>query len=244
MGRTTVTVAQWKQFAQETGYQTDGEKIGESLVPGPPGMGWAPKKGVSWRNPDYGTELRDDHPVRYISWNDALAFCDWLTYRERNAGRLPAGWVLRLPTEAEWEYACRAGTWTKFWWGDSLEDGRGRLNWGGTEDGYEFASPVNAFGTRGRNGFGLADMLGNVWQWCLDGFDTAQAHENIWTGNPDRRVLRGGSFGTEPLYCHCAYRIFNYPFISIGINGFRVAAGVAVPGVGNTASSSSPSATH
>jgi len=233
MGRTEVTVGQWKQFAKETGHVTDGEKNGESSVPQGAGNRlamWGMKKGVSWRDPNFGFEMRDDHPVSCISWNDAVAFCEWLTERERKAGRLTAGQGVRLPTEAEWEYACRAGTQTKFWWGESSEDGKGRLNWLGNAkaDGFEFVAPVDSFGARGRNGFGLADMLGNVSEWCLDEFDMTQAHENLWTGYPRLRVLRGGSYNYGgPGNMRCASRHGLSPSSSICIYGFRVAAGLS-----------------
>ncbi len=161
-----------------------------------------------------------------VNWNDAVAFCDWLTDRERKAGRLAAGQVVRLPTEAEWEYACRAGTQTKFWWGESKEDGDGRLNWGGKEDGFEFVAPVDAFGGRGRNKFGLADMLGNVHEWCLDEFDAKQPHEECYNGNPGARVLRGGSCYFYPSNVRCASRGSPTPSNSNSDFGFRVVAGV------------------
>ena len=230
MGRTEVTVGQWKQFVKETGYVTDGEKKGESDVPGAARKPWAPKKGVSWRNPDFGFEMRDDHAVSCISWNDAMAFCGWLTERERKAGGLPrklsglpAGLEVRLPTEAEWEYACRAGTQTKFWWGERKEDGKGRLNWSGKDDGFEFVAPVESFGERGRNRFGLADMLGNVYEWCLDEYDATQAHEECYQGNSGVRVLRGGSFDFSPAVCRCAARGSRDPAYSSSFGGFRVA---------------------
>ena len=225
MGRTEVTAGQWKQFVKETGYLSEGEKKGESYVK-EADKPYAPKKGVNWRNPDFGFEMRDDHPVSCISWNDAMAFCAWLTEHARKAGRLPSGCKVRLPTEAEWEYACRAGTQTKFWWGDSKEDGKGRLNWKGNEDGFEFVAPVDSFAGRGRNRFGLADMLGNVWEWCLDEFDATQAHENLWRGNPGGRVVRGAEFKYDPFYSRCALRVVRDHSLSDSTIGFRVVVGV------------------
>ncbi|MCX6906992.1 MAG: SUMF1/EgtB/PvdO family nonheme iron enzyme [Verrucomicrobia bacterium] len=227
MGRTEVTVGQWKQFVKETGYVTDGEKKGESYVQQGPGKSYAPMKGKSWQDPNFGFEPQDDHSVSCISWNDAKAFCEWLDGREQQAGRLAHGYVVRLPTEAEWEYACRAGRATKFWWGDSKEDGNGRLNLYGKDDGYEFVAPVDSYDLRGRNRFGLADMLGNVYEWCLDEYDVTQAHEDLWTGNFGARVLRGGSFHFTPATCRCASRLSNPPSYSRSNNGFRVAVGVA-----------------
>ncbi len=226
MGRTEVTVGQWKQFVKETGYVTDGEKRGESWVYQGPGKSYAPMKGKSWKDPNFGELPKDNDAVCCISWNDAVAFCGWLTEGERKAGRLPAGLEVRLPTEAEWEYACRAGTQTKWWWGETKEKGQGRLNWSGKDDGYEFVAPVDSFGARGRNRFGLADMLGNVWEWCLDEYDATQAHEEYYQGNPGARVLRGGSFFNSPAYGRCASRHGTNPANSYGNYGFRVAFGV------------------
>ncbi|MCX6906661.1 MAG: bifunctional serine/threonine-protein kinase/formylglycine-generating enzyme family protein, partial [Verrucomicrobia bacterium] len=206
MGRTEVTVGQWKQFVKETSYVTDGEKKGESYVPQGAGKLWALKKGVSWRDPNFEFEMRDDHAVSCISWNDAMAFCEWLDKREQRAGRLVQGYAVRLPKEAEWEYACRAGRQTKFWWGENKEDGKGRLNWSGKDDEYEFVAPVDSFGLGGRNRFGLADMLGNVCEWCLDGYDATQAHEDLWASNSGVRVLRGGSFFSRLGVVRCAAR--------------------------------------
>jgi formylglycine-generating enzyme required for sulfatase activity len=223
LGRTEVTVGQWKQFVAATRYQTDAERKG--YVDGAPqkGQGWNRADGSSWRDPGFGSPQQDNHPVCCVSWNDAVAFCEWLTEQERKAGRLLAAQVVRLPTEVEWEYACRAGTQTKFWWGESKEDGNGRLNWKGPEDGFEFVAPVDAFGPQGRNGFGLADMLGNMLEWCLDGYDETQAHEKLWIDNTGQRVLRCGGFRNDPAYCRCAYRFGRYPSRTAGDFGFRVA---------------------
>jgi len=156
-----------------------------------------------------------------------MAFCEWLTERERKAGRMTTGQVIRLPTEAEWEYTCRAGSQSKFWWGEAKEDGKDRLNWSGTTDGFEFTSPVDAYGERGRNKFGLADMLGNVYEWCFDEYDAKQAHEECYKGNPGARVLRGSAFSHGASYCRCAHRSSIHRASSYGHNGFRVAVGVA-----------------
>jgi len=227
LGRTEVTLSQWKEFVSATGYLTDAEKKGEaSYAYDRQKKTWERNvKGASWRAP--GFDQQDNHPVCCVSWNDAVAFCEWAMERERKAGRLSAGQVVRLPTEAEWEYACRAGTQAKFWWGERKEDGRDRLNWSGTTDGFEFTSPVDAFGSRGRNGFGLADMLGNVYEWCLDDYDSKQAHGECYKGNPGARVLRGGSFNYDTAYCRCAYRYPFTPSNSHSYVGFRVAVGAA-----------------
>ncbi|MEZ6048220.1 MAG: SUMF1/EgtB/PvdO family nonheme iron enzyme [Planctomycetaceae bacterium] len=138
MGRTEVSVGQFKQFVAETGYVSDAEKPGgwtqifdpnweiSGLAPPHP---WIVSDSHSWRDPGFAFPLRDVYPVVCVSWNDCRAFCEWLTTRERQAGRLDDQLEYRLPTEAEWEYACRGGKEsTYFWWGNDLKDGEGRLN--------------------------------------------------------------------------------------------------------------------
>ncbi|MFZ2639407.1 MAG: SUMF1/EgtB/PvdO family nonheme iron enzyme, partial [Verrucomicrobiia bacterium] len=228
LGRTEVTVGQWKQFVAATGYITQGESAGVSMAPQGPGMPWDNVRGVSWKDPNFGFPLKDNHPVVCISWNDATAFCEWLTESGRKANKLPAGKTYRLPTEAEWEYACRGGTQTMFWWDDRRVHGERRVNWSGKGDGFEFVSPVDHYGTRGRNKFGLTDMIGNAWEWCLDAYDTAGAHGEYFAGtdSPDR-VLRGASFQRgAPCYIRCAHRMLSKASISNSSYGFRVCCGI------------------
>ena len=236
MGKTPVTMAMFRRFIEATGYRTDAEKSGmawgwnSSYV-----FGAAP--GISWRTPGFAQQ--DNHPVVCVSWADAMAFCEWLTRIERDAGRLPAGKEFRLPGEAEWEYGARGGReGTKFWWGDELSDGRGRLNGAGTdklpngttwpahhdwEDGFAFTSPVDYYGASGRNGFGLADMLGNVWQWCYDRYDRKGAHGSIFRGNSSYGVLRGGAFDScRGGDLRCANRGPDDPPMPLAHRGFRV----------------------
>ncbi|MDA1230050.1 MAG: SUMF1/EgtB/PvdO family nonheme iron enzyme, partial [Planctomycetota bacterium] len=135
MGRTEVSVGQFRRFADETGYISDAEKPGgHTQVFDPEWDGynlrgtithpWKPMDGKSWRDPNFEFPLLETFPVVCVSWNDGRAFCNWLTKKERAAGRLSEGLQYRLPTEAEWEYACRGGLEsTAFWWGDDLRDG-------------------------------------------------------------------------------------------------------------------------
>ena len=181
----------------------------------------------NWRQSKTNVPNKGNYPMTWVSWDEAVAYCEWLTETQKKANKLPEGMVYRLPTEAEWEYACRASTQTKFWWGDSKEGGNGRLNWKGTASGFDHPTPVDHFGSRGRNRFGLADVLGNVAEWCLDEFDATQAHAEYYRGNSKSRVLRGGSFAHNSGYIRCAYRdncrspATPYPSV-----GFRVCCGV------------------
>src|SRR5690554_6022618 len=256
MGRTEVTVGQFKRFVEETGYVSDAEKPGgvtqvfdpEWKISGiAPPHPWIKMEGKSWKDPNFGFPLRDSYPVVSVSWNDGRAFCKWLTDKERKAGRLPGGMEYRLPTEAEWEYSCRGGKEsTYFWWGNDLSEGEGRFNISAVDflpgrnkiwplanapwsDGYAFVSPVDNYGERGRNGFGLADMLGNVWEIVLDHFDPKGGHETLHLANGEhyRPVCRGGNYFDVPGNARCAVRLgLQSTSYSDSRDGFRIALGV------------------
>jgi formylglycine-generating enzyme required for sulfatase activity len=258
MGRTEVTVGQFKRFIEETGYVTDAEKPGgETEVFDPewkitgiaPPHPWISVKGKSWRDPNFGFPLRDVYPVVCVSYNDDNAYCEWLTKKERAAGRLPAGMVYRLPTEAEWEYAARGGKEGYFWWGNDLSEGEGRLNISGIDflpgrnktwvynkvpwsDGFAFVSPVDFYGEKGRNGFGLADMCGGVWEFVLDDFDPKGGHEKAYFGK-DRKVVhnvcKGGNYFDVPGNARCAVRLgIKSVDYSDSRDGFRICLGKPV----------------
>ena len=223
LGRTELTVGQWKNFVNSTGYVTEAEKKGKS--PDHKSDGRTGK--ADWKHPKSDFKPKDNHPVCWMSWNDAVAFCTWLTETEKKANKLPDGMVCRLPTEAEWEYACRAGTQTRFWWGDTIKGGEGRLHWEGIPDGFEFLTPADHFGRRGRNNFGLADMLGNVREWCLDRLDAQQAHAECYNGgNAWDGVSRGGTFKSLLGTLRCAYRGGRMRSNADEFTGFRVCCGV------------------
>ena len=164
-----------------------------------------------------------DHAASYISWNDAMAFCTALS---KKTGR-----TVRLPTEAEWEYACRAGTTTAYSFGDDPSK-LGDYAWYGDnarEKGEEYTHPV---GVKKPNAWGLYDMHGNVWEWCADWYvDDAKTDIRDPKGPADRnfRVLRGGSWCDYPQYCRAAHRARFTPGYRDYDNGFRV---VVVSGSG------------
>jgi formylglycine-generating enzyme required for sulfatase activity len=160
-------------------------------------------------------------PVENVSWDDADNFCVKLTERERQAGRLPAGYVYRLPTEAEWEYACRAGTTTRFSYGDDSQYAQlGEYAWYGVNSGNK-PHPIR---TRKSNAWGLYDMHGNVWEWCLDWYGTYPGGS---VANPEgpgsgwSRVFRGGSWDYDGRYCRSAYRFIGSPDDRGSDLGFR-----------------------
>jgi formylglycine-generating enzyme required for sulfatase activity len=158
-----------------------------------------------------------DTPVENVSWDEAMEFCRKLTERERAAGALPAGQVYTLPTEAQWEYACRAGT-TGAHAGD-LE----AMAWFGKNA----AGTTHAVGTKQANAWGLHDMHGNVWEWCRDWHAPRLPGGTVTdpTGPATgvARVGRGGGWWNPAELCRSAARGGNSPGHRDGILGFRVA---------------------
>ena len=170
----------------------------------------------------------DNRPVEKVSWHDAVEFCDRLTLHTNRQ--------YRLPTEAEWEYACRARTTTPFHFGPTLSTDYANYNGADQEYGVygpgtrgqyrQETTPVDQF--PGTNAYGLHDMHGNVWEWCQDywhnNYDGAPDDGSAWieVGNAERRILRGGSWYSNPRYCRSAYRDSNHPDIRDNLIGFRV----------------------
>ena len=175
-------------------------------------------------------------PVEMVTWFDAIEYCNRLSIKE---GLTPAYTIheqdyertvtwnrnangYRLPTEAEWEYACRAGTTTTYSWGDQWDDATA-----GQYAYYENNSGkgTQEVGTKQPNAFGLFDMHGNVWEWCWDWYDTIYpAGNQNPTGAPSgsRRVFRGGGWGSSVDNLHSAYRSRYNPYDRFGNLGFRV----------------------
>ncbi|MCY2926401.1 MAG: formylglycine-generating enzyme family protein [Planctomycetota bacterium] len=153
------------------------------------------------------------NPVDTVSWNDAVEFCRTFSAKTDKA--------VRLPTEAEWEYACRAGTKTRFGYGDNDSD-LGEYAWYRANS----AMTTHPVGQKKPNAWGLYDMHGNVWEWCLDWFSDSYA--NAETRDPqgpasgNLRVLRGGSWVTDARFCRSAVRPMLTPSTRNAVNGFRV----------------------
>lgn len=177
------------------------------------------RSGPPWYDQDYGHD--PNHPVEEVTWFDATNYCHRLTTQERAAGRLPTNYVYRLPTEAEWEYACRAGTTTRFYYGDDPDYAYLELYaWYG--DAFGATQPV---GQLRPNPWGLQDMGGNVWEWCQDWYGpypggTVTDPRGSVTGTA--RVWRGGSWYQIGRYCRSAYRFSHFPTYSFNALGFRV----------------------
>ncbi|MFD1677072.1 formylglycine-generating enzyme family protein [Alicyclobacillus fodiniaquatilis] len=240
ISRHSVTNAEFAAFVDATGYQTDAEKYGWSFVfysfldaslldeitqYSSQAPWWIAVKGATWRTPegpDSDIADRLNHPVVHVSWNDAMAYCAWVG--------------MRLPTEAEWEYAARGGLVQKrYAWGDILrQNGQHHCNiWQGKfpqkntgSDGYLGTCPVDAFEP---NGYGLHNVCGNVWEWCADWFANDYYRRSAFR-NPKgpakgmNRIIRGGSYLCHDSYCNryrVAARSSNTPDSSAGHTGFR-----------------------
>ena len=237
MARHEVTVGQFSAFLQRSGH------VPESSADGTGGYGYNPaydpktsargdafegrSTRYSWRNPGFAQST--EHPVVNVSWNDAQALARWLSQAE--------GRRYRLPTEAEWEYACRAGEPDPHPAPASLRgtanvfDRDAAVHWPQWErqafpfhDGFAFTAPVGALAP---NAFGVYDMLGNVWEWAGDWYG-----EDYYAHAPDRdpqgpvdgeiKVRRGGSWHTWPLYARCTYRNWNTPTTRYTLVGIRL----------------------
>lgn len=228
LGRYEVTRAQYSAFAAATGrasdlscyaYGTDGK--------------WVDQPGLSWLNP--GFPQSDSDPVVCVSWNDAMAYVEWLS---RTTGK-----TYRLPSETEWEYAARAGTGTARHWGDGRNEAcrfanvadltaAQKLNWKNDpdnvfqcSDNFTWTAPVGRFQP---NGFGLYDMLGNVWEWVEDCWNdnyqgASSGQEARRGGNCGLRVARGGGWGSVPRNVRAANRSRDPAGNRNSSLGFRVA---------------------
>jgi formylglycine-generating enzyme required for sulfatase activity len=182
-----------------------------------------------------------NRPVEEVSWDDATNYCAHLTQREQAAGRLPSGWVYRLPTESEREYACRAGTTTAFHYGNALHGGMANFY-----DYYEYDASVGdiyvsnpavswlprttTVGSYQPNAWGLYDMHGNVWEWCRDWYGSYLTGSVIDPQGPTSGslcVFRGGCWYGHGRNCRSANRISYYPSHGDYNIGFRV---VLAPG--------------
>ncbi len=172
-------------------------------------------------------------PVERVSWADAVSFCERLSKRP---GEKKAGRVYRLPTEAEWEYACRAGTTSTFHSGDSYTSGQANFDGNYPSDGAtkgEFLARTCEVGRYRPNLWGLYDMTGNVWAWCADWYDAGTYTRSSRTdpAGPEagtRRCRRGGSWYMNATQCRSAYRSSNTPGEAVEYCGMRVVMEVGV----------------
>lgn len=232
LGTHEVRRGEFQKFVEETGYRTEAEADGKG------GLGYDGTAGTIvqrpeffWRNP--GWEQTDEHPVVNVSWKDAVKFCEWMSERE--------GARYRLPSEAEWEYASRAGTTGRIVTGDDPKDLEGAANVGDRayrrvpgferafggfafDDGAGFTAAVGSYR---KNPFGICDLHGNVWEWCGDWYD-AGYYGNSPLENPtgptegEYRVYRGGGWLNDAVGCRTSRRGGPSPVERCNRLGFRV----------------------
>jgi formylglycine-generating enzyme required for sulfatase activity len=222
-----VTVGQFRRFVEAKKYKTDGEKNGGGHAHDEFAV-WKHRAGTNWLKPGFAGKykLDDTHPVVHVSHTDATAFCAWL------------GKDYGLPTEAQWEWACRAGSGARFWWG-AEEDRTGKVaNVGDralkkmhakwprtimpTDDGHAFVAPVGSYRA---NAFGLCDMLGNVWEFCSTRSGPYPKGTVTDPGDLDPKrgfAVRGGGWSNEAKDCRCATRNADPPHFCHSNLGFRV----------------------
>jgi formylglycine-generating enzyme required for sulfatase activity len=234
-----VTNKLFQKFVHETGYETTAEKEGRAAAVTSDGR-WEVIPGANWRKPEGGETVfesnREEHPVVSVTWYDADDYCRWADKR--------------LPTEAEFEYASRAGTRTIYWWGDGNPGSQRTANiadesakrqfpdlpiMAGYDDGYERSAPVGSFDP---NPWGLHDMIGNVSEWTADWYA-----EDYYSNSPERnpigpfsakyKVIRGGSWHNGPLGVRSAYRRNSQPGYRYDHFGYRCAQTPSAPSSGN-----------
>jgi formylglycine-generating enzyme required for sulfatase activity len=224
MAKYPVTVAQFETFIRESNYNTDADKDGYSYIWNGK---WDKKLGVNW-NRDTKGELQNDkqHPVIHVSWNDSMEYCKWLSEKLNT--------TFRLPTEAEWEYACRAGTTTPFYTGENLTTDQANYNGHYSYQNYpkgRYIGNTTPVGNYPPNDWGFYDMHGNVWEWCLDWYGDKYYNECKQYGiveNPlgpatgSYSVLRGGSWFNDAGYCRSAFRYYFHPASRYVNFGFRL----------------------
>lgn len=225
MSETEVTVKQFRAFVEDTGYVTDAEEEKGGQIFNATENRFEKKDGSSWRNP--GWDISPNQPVTMVSYNDAQAFVEWLSAKEK----LP----YKLPTEAQWEYAARGKLILgQFPWGDTLPDGD-KANYADkntdfewrdrdADDGYKFVAPVGKYQP---NSFGLYDMAGNVLEWVRDyyGEDYYKFSPEIdpeGPGHGEFRVMKGGEWTFGPVNMRNAFRGWSRPDLAVYNGGFRV----------------------
>ncbi|MEI2806929.1 MAG: SUMF1/EgtB/PvdO family nonheme iron enzyme [Albidovulum sp.] len=234
MGRHEVTVGEFRRFADASGYRTDAERNAGGregcYIAYREGSEWkyGYRAGYSWKNP--GFKQGDDHPVACVSWNDAMAYIEWLSKA--------TGQRYGLPTEAEWEYAARAGTASARYWGEDpdqacryanvYDQSSERVNSFGWEahacdDGWVQTAPVGSFQA---NAWGLKDMLGNVWEWTCSLYDKDYGGAEAKCadkGTSAALAVRGGGWSLKPARVRSAYRFWDVPATRNFDLGFRLA---------------------
>ncbi|MDR1787871.1 MAG: formylglycine-generating enzyme family protein [Treponema sp.] len=239
MARYEVTVKDFRAFVEATGYVTDAERAGAGYAFA--GGKWGVQETASWKSPLFVQD--DNEPVVLVSWIDAAQYCNWLsrqegyrpvyTIRGAKVEQNFAASGYRLPTEAEWEYACRAGTYSRFFTGRTITTNDANFNgtMRGPGDGSSWRAgvyrkkpvPVGSFPP---NAFGLFDMHGNVAEWCGDWYASYGAelvHDPHGPSSGRRKVIRGGGWDLSARFVRSAARTLNTVSFRSSYLGFRLA---------------------
>ncbi|MHC4250639.1 MAG: formylglycine-generating enzyme family protein [Planctomycetota bacterium] len=217
LGKHEVTRGQFAAFVKATGHKTEAERTGKAQARHPNGK-HRDTAGANWLNPMFYAQ-DNTHPVMAVSWNDAMVFCNWATRKTRRD--------VRLPTEAEWEFACRAGSSGNWTCGDN-ESVLKEHAWYGVNSGRQ-THPV---GQKKPNAWGLCDMHGNVWEWVADRYNasyyaSSPREDPSGPAGGGERLLRGGSLDTAAYACRSAFRYHKHPTFRTTNLGFRVAVSAA-----------------
>jgi formylglycine-generating enzyme required for sulfatase activity len=235
-----LSVGEFRRFVEDTGHVTTAESDGGAFDFDDATGGWVFRAGVNWRNP--GFRQSDDYPVVCVSWFDAVQYCNWLSAKE---GLKPAYTIAgqtvtwdrsadgyRLPTDAEWEYACRAGTTTPFFTGERISTSQANYNgnfpYGYGNKGLFRKTPVQT-GSFSPNAWGVYDMHGNVWEWCWDYYgllNTSPATDPVGPASGAHRINRGGGWASSAKLMRSAARSSDLPETAGNNMGFRVARNI------------------
>ena len=245
-----VTIGQFAKFVEQTKYKTQAEEFGGNSQTVKSEEVKPDSLKLTWRTP--GQSVTDDSPVTQVNWNDAVAFCNWLSGQEKldlcyqrdgdTWALLPKTNGYRLPTEAEWEYACRAGMTTQYSFGDDWQE---HDKYGWSENNAGGRPP--AVGSLPANPFGLYDIHGNVWEWCHDWYDgkwyeKSPSDDPVGPSRASSRVVRGGSWLSMPAGCRSSSRYgYNAPSFRYYDRGFRPAlSSVGAPSSTASVTTSTP----
>jgi formylglycine-generating enzyme required for sulfatase activity len=216
IGRYEVTNAQYRQFDATSAHHGNTTELNNSTY--------------------------DNYPVRWVNWTDAAQFCNWLTIQELGAGECCYTWTnasdhntytldlskkgYRLPTEAEWEYACRAGTTTDYYWGENYNNPVGSPFNIGDYAWYSgnYTGGIHSVGQKLPNAWGLYDMSGNLYEWCYNRWESPPSggSDPVGPGPGSDRVIRGGSFINDANFCRSAYRLYFDSSVCFYHIGFRL----------------------
>lgn len=219
MSKYEITVGQFKSFVDATGFKTDADKNSGGVKGGAKinEDNFVYTEGVNWKcdiNGNIRPESEYNYPVVNVSWNDAKAFADWMG--------------ASLPTEAQWEYACRAGTTTGFYTGECITSDQANFN--GTQpskgcDKSNYKNNITPVGSYPANAWGLYDMHGNVWEWCSDWYaiyDQRPQNDPKGPLNGTKKAGRGGSWYSNARDCRSANRNGRIPEYRNFMLGFRI----------------------